>query len=383
MKPTRRPPETRGEELVALADQYVERHRAMENYIWAWYTTFNVLRRLGIDPLSWQGRLLSVTLFGIIFLTLPLLVTALAGQWATAPLRTWVVIAIVFSLLGIIIYRPTQNALDRFLSLHHVMAEEAGLRRLTAWDKRWYDVRTTISISTLFALTILGVLYLLQRGRANLSIPAGTVVLGTMLLYQVGEISYTIFMLGLESRILAGYDYELYRLSPIDSVAIQRSIRGSNQLGLWICLIATVFIIGFLFLLPTNESTLTRQITSILLAVAYLATGFGVLVPRWAIKEIVHAEKEREMAPLQRRLDALSARVRELSEAEYQELMRLKETHDIIRDSPNVLPLSTVGQLFSTLIIPTLAFLVAVAGEVLLGNLLKSTLIQNLTSFGP
>lgn len=91
----------------------------------------------------------------ILLLGVPLGVTALTGQWADAPIRTWAVVAVVFGLLGVAIYRPFQDAIDTFLSLHRVMVE---------------------------------------------------------------EITYIATMLGLESRILSAYDYELYRLSPIDSV---------------------------------------------------------------------------------------------------------------------------------------------------------------------
>ncbi|MFQ5857281.1 MAG: hypothetical protein ACE5LU_16870 [Anaerolineae bacterium] len=38
---TPRPPEARPETLTALAEQYVARHKAMENYILAWYTSFS------------------------------------------------------------------------------------------------------------------------------------------------------------------------------------------------------------------------------------------------------------------------------------------------------------------------------------------------------
>lgn len=382
MRQSPRPAETRSEELVALAEGYVQRHKAMENYVWAWFTTFNTLRRFNVDPLSRKGQLANVLFVIVLFLGVPLVVTAITGEWASAPFLTWTVIAVAFGLLGIAIYRPFQDALDQFLSLHRVMAEEAGLRRLIAWDERWYTVRTTIPIGATFALATMALLYSQQQ--SEIAIPAGTIILGAMLLYQVGEISYTVFMLGIESRILGEYDYELYRLSPIDSVAIQRSIRGSNRLGLLVCVIATVFILGFVVLLPASESALIQQIALILMVLAYLATGFGVVLPRLAIKRVVQAEKEREMAPLQRRLDHLSARLRELSDAEYDEMKRLKETHDIIRDSSeNVLPISTIGQLFSSLILPTLAFAVAVAGEVLLGNLLESTLLKSLTSFLP
>jgi hypothetical protein len=366
-----RPPEARPDTLADLAEEYAERHKAMEEYIFAWFTTFNLMRWSGIDPLSWLGRLISILFVIILFLVVPLSVTAITGQWSIAPVRTWAVVAVVFGLLGVAIYEPFQRAIDTFLSLHRAMADEAGLRRLIAWDRRWNNIRTTVPAAGTFAAGLLVLLFLsMQKPGVDIAMPAGTVVLGAMLLYQVCEITYTVFILGLESRILVAYDYELYRLSPIDSVALQQSIRGSNQIGVLVSLVATVFIIGFVILLPDPQ--LMILIGLILLGMAYLTTGFGVILPRLAMKRIVQLEKEREMVPLQRRLDYLSARLRELTEEEYEEMKRLKETHDIIRDSSeDVLPISTIGQLVSSLIVPTVALVAAVAGETFLGTLFE------------
>lgn len=366
-----RPPETRSETLRILAEQYAERHKAMENYILAWFTTFGLLRQLGIDPLSWRGRLANVIFVVILFLGVPLVITAATGQWAVASIRIWAVVAVVFGVLGVAIYQPFQNAVDTFLSLHRAMADEPGLRRLIEWDQRWFNVRVTIPVAGAFALVMVVLLHFIRQRTPGVAIPAGTIVVGAMLLHQVGEIMYTVFMLGIEAGMLGDYDYELYRLSPIDSVALQQSIDGSNRIALLVGLVATIFIIGFVILLPA-QSSLIGQIALALLVMTYLATGFGVLLPRLAMKRIVQLEKAREMVPLQRRLDYLSAHLRELSDADYEEMKRLKEIHDIIRDSSeNVLPISTIGQLVSSLILPTIAFMAAVAGEVVLSNVLE------------
>ena len=81
------------------------------------------------------------------------------------------------------------------------------------------------------------------------------------------------------------------------------------------------------------------------------------------------------MAPLQSRLNDLSARLQELTEDEYEEMRRLKEAHDQIRDSSeNVLPIRAIGQIVGSLLLPTVAFVAAVAGEVYLERLLERLL---------
>lgn len=77
------------------------------------------------------------------------------------------------------------------------------------------------------------------------------------------------------------------------------------------------------------------------------------------------------MAPLQSRLNALSARLRELTEEEYEEMKRLEETHDKIRDSSeNVLPIRAIGQIVGSLLVSTATFVAAVLSQVDLSNLL-------------
>lgn len=56
----------------------------------------------------------------------------------------------------------------------------------------------------------------------------GTALGGLMLLYG-GEVVRSVVLLALESHILRDCDYEVYRLSPLDSVALRRALGGSLQ----------------------------------------------------------------------------------------------------------------------------------------------------------
>jgi hypothetical protein len=347
--------------LRSLAAAYSERHAGMENYVLSWRIAFAIIRRLGFDPRAPSGRLANLLLIALLLLGVPAAVSVAAGQWRSAPLPTWASVAALFAVLGALIYRPLRTAIDDFLSLHRLMADVAGLERLVAWDRRWFNLRVSVPVTALFAGLMLALL--LTRVDDPSALDAGTVVIAAMLIYEVGEVLFTVILLGLESRQLDRYDYDLYRLSPIDSVGLQRSIRGSNRLGLLVGMVATTIIVGFLLLLA-DQAALVGQIALALLLLAYLATAFGVILPRLAMKRIVRAEKERELGPLQERLDNLAGRLGELSEREEKELSRLRETHDLIRRSgESVLPLSSIGQLLSSLIIPTITVALSQAGR--------------------
>ncbi len=345
----------------------------MENYTLAWSLMFRLLRALGIDPLSRMGWWTSVIYIVALFSVVPMLVTAATGQWAIAPVRIWVGAGLVFGFVGSGLYKPFQRAIDGFLCLHRTLVDEAGVRELVAWDRRWFSVRASAMAAALFAAAMLIYLRHIQLdspGQAPL--PWGTVIIGTMLLYQVGEIAYVVLMLGLESRLLRQYRYGLFHLAPSDSVALRQSIRGSNQLGLLVGVVSTLVILGFVALL-SDRPVLMERVGLVLLVGAYLATGFGVVLPRLAMRSIVEAQKELAMAPLQKRLDALCADLAHLSADQFAELERLKRAHDLIRDSSEaVLPFRTVARVVTSLVLPTLTFSLTRAGGDYLARLVQS-----------
>jgi hypothetical protein len=135
-------------------------------------------------------------------------------------------------------------------------------------------------------------------------------------------------------------------------------------------LVATSFILGFVALFWTRAD-LVADIALGLLLLSYVATGFGVVLPRIAVLHVVRAEKEREMVPLQRRLDELSVNAVDLSVAEHEELQRLKLVHDMIRDSSeNVLPITSMGQLLTAVVLPTITFVATTVGRDFLAQVL-------------
>ena len=132
-----------------------------------------------------------------------------------------------------------------------------------------------------------------------------------------------------------------------------------------------LFIIGFVVLLEDRPIMVSR-VGVLRLGLAYLSTMAGLLLPRLAIKYIVQKEKERDLIPLQRRIDQLVVRATTLDEDGFKELKRLKETHDTIRDSnEEVLPLRALGRLAGALILPTMTFLATRFGETFLQAMLR------------
>jgi hypothetical protein len=357
-----------------LAEQYCQRHRNIENYLLVYALAFGLLRRLRIDPVQGprqgRGQLAAVLLVAMAMVGPALALTALLDEWAIAPIGTWLAVGVALGLLVVHMHSPLLRAIDSFLSLHRTTADEAGMRRLIAWEQRWFRRRVEAPLALLFSASLLFYLYYIEEHYGERSMAWGTALIGFLLLYGVGEIIYSVMLLALESYVLRECNYDTYRLSPLDSVAMRRTIRGSSQLGLLVSVVATMFICGFVVLLGDRPIMVT-QVGLLLLGLAYVATLAGVLLPRLAIKSIVQAQKEQALVPLQRRIEALAARVGELTDEQYTKLKRLKEAHDTIRDATEeVLPLRALGRLAGALILPTLTFVGSRFGETILQRLL-------------
>lgn len=360
--------------LTELVEKYCERHRTVENFILIYFLIFGLLRRIGLDPMNgprpWLGRLAVLVLVQGAFVGAPFGISLMLGEPAP-PFAVWSALGLCFGVLLVALHDPLGEAIDNFLWLARSIADEPGIRRLMEWEKRWFRRAVSAPLSLLFGLAVLAYLNYIENQYGEPPVPRGTVLVGFSLLYGVGEIVYSVLLLACESHVLRDCDYEVYRLSPLDSVAMRRAMRGSTQIGLIVSLVATLFIVGFVVLLEDRPIMVSR-VGLLLLGLAYLATLAGLLMPRLAIKSIVLKEKESELLPLQNHLDSLVKRARELNEDGYKELKRLKETHDAIRDAnEEVLPLRAIGRLAGALILPTMTFLFTRFGESFLQGILR------------
>lgn len=360
-KPALDPQEADPGPLHALAAQCVNHLSDLKNYFVHYSIEFRLLRRLGIDPLSWRGRLVGGLVVFLVALLPALLLTAVSGQWADAPLLSWTFVAVAlggFSILGLPLYRP---AIRNFLSWVWAIADEADLRQLTAWVRRWYSNQVFGPASAVLTLGIVLPLYILALNDVAQPVHAGTLYIGAFIAFIVSQTLCAWVMVVPQARIISTVKHELYRLSPADSVLVRQSLRGYNQTGALNVLLMTSMLLLLLILLP-GSSRVVAPAVLILLAVEYLCTAAGTLLPRLLMGRMIQARKEEEMEDLQVQLNALLPRIRELSKEEYEEMTRLQETHDTIRDSPeNLLPLGailrTAGALFlSTVTVLATAF---------------------------
>jgi hypothetical protein len=359
------------ETLHALADQYVDRHSSPENYFLCFAIESWLLRRLGLEPLSWPGRLVGGLVWLLMVLVPALILTALTGQWADAALGAWILIAAGFGGIGLFTTPLVRSATRNLLSWLWAIVDEADLRRLSTWEHRWYSHRILVPVSTALTLGLVLWFYLSMLRNSGVPVPAGTLYVGAFIVFMVMQNASTMVLVAAEAYNLSTCRYELYRLSPADSVVVRRSVHGYNQLGALNVMMTTFMILLFLLLLPGGSRLVGPVVVSLLL-LEYACTAVGTLVPRLFLGRIIRLKREEEMENLQVRLNSLLPRVGRLTGEEHEELTQLLETHDAIRDSPDtLLPLGAILQMAGALLLSTVTILATVFAEEWLGALAK------------
>jgi hypothetical protein len=357
-KPASESSEADPESLRALADDIVNRQRNIQNYILNTAIDFWLVRRLGLEPLTVPGRLVAWTFHFLTVLVPAVALSAITGDGSGAALASWIIVAAVWG--GIWTMAPLlyERAIPNHLSWLSAIAEEKDLRRVMMWCDRWYKLRVVVPVAVALTLgTVILFCLLAVRGSA-VPVPAGSLYAGAYLVFMLMQTAYALCMMTGEAYNMTTCSYELYRLSPADSVVVRRSLQGYNQLAALNVLAATVGALSVVFLLPAG-SGLIWPVLLFLLLVLYLSTAAGSIVPRVVLGRIIYHAKEAEMEVLQAQLDELVPRVRELSEEEYGEMTRLQKTHDTIRDSPeNLLPLGAILRTVGALFLSTAAILI-------------------------
>ncbi|MGD2147255.1 MAG: hypothetical protein PVH41_11225 [Anaerolineae bacterium] len=356
-----------------LGEQHAERTRSVENYILSYLATFRLIRLLGVDPLSTRGRLTCLVLWLVTLLGLPAIIALLAGQLVAEDLLRWLFVAATYGVAGVVSHEALSRHIGQRVSLHRTMTDKSGLRRLIDWDRRWNNIRTLGAGAGAFAMIAL-VFFFVAQPKSHTAPSIGSVVVAFLIFYQVGEAAFSNLLIWAESHLLVQHEYDLYRLSPIDTPAVRQSVRGCDSVGLLIALLLTIAIIEFAVLLP-GQSGLRVRIALFLLIITYVSVVVRVLAPRLAIRRIIQAHKERGLLPIRGRLNDLSARLLDLTDQEFAELERLKQMHDAINgSSENVLTLGSLAHLTGALLVPTASFLLTVVGETYLRRLVESSL---------
>jgi hypothetical protein len=317
-----------------------------------------------------------------------LLATVLFGQWAGIPWGRWVVILALYGALEALVAwmpphldrSPPQSPrfrryLDDWTALLPTIVRESDLRALADFTRRRQRPLVVAAAGVAVAAIMLLVCGLFTPAALS-ELPAGSIVLLVWLLYDFGKtpIYWGVFINWSFIAREARYDHHLFWPSPADSPEVQRAMRKTTEqgyaAGLWITifLVMAVVLVGW-------DSRLVLPLAVGFIVIGYFATIGAALGWRASVRKIIERSRQQRLALFRSRIDAFESRMVDLLPEESEQLRDLLFLHDRIRDAPtSPTDAHTVVRTAAGLLIPTIAFVITVFGEVSAERLLDAIL---------
>lgn len=326
-----------------------------------------IVRAFGQRIISINGFILSFVTATFLLLAPALAVEFTVGNWSAAPVAQWVVVALFWGGISAFSNIMLMRAADDYLALHGALSNESNLRHLIAWDLKWFSYPIISTLAMFFLITV-GLAY---RGMQDLigpfSLPVGTLIMGAIITYVMGETLAALVLQAAEHTVLARGTFQLFRPNPAQTLALRRSLRGNRQFAMLASLYLTGVILITAVLLP--PAFIIPSVLA-LLVLTYSTILLILLAPRMLISTIVRRTKEQDLVLFQNQLNALWEKAPHLTPEEYQSLKRLKEMHDGLFVTPeNLLNIWGIfPKILGPLLLPTLASL--------LTTLMQSTILQ-------
>lgn len=349
------------EELEQLFQAYKTRHVSLYKWGFLYWLTSLPARLFKKDPYRSLSGMALTLVSCILFVLLPMLVIArLTNSWNVEDMPWWIGISVLYGILMTIIGPLTVRADEELVMLHGSMASAQGLRRLIAWDRRWFSYPVEFALTLVFTFITLMAFSAIHRLTGHHPIPMGTQVLGFYAILMVGALMASFTLLACETPLLIREEYRLFRHNPAHTLNLQRSLRGYNRLISNDSLFITVIIVLAAILLP-SDSGLLLPVTLLLLGLAYSSIALIMILSRHILGQIIRATKERELAILQERISVLWDRLLSLDENESRELERLERSYDRLASTPQ--SMLNLGQAINTfmaaIFFPTLSTLLS------------------------
>ena len=345
-----------------------------------------IRRWIGLSPASLGAAALAFSMHSGIRLSIAVLATAFFGEWSAVPWGRWLAIVTVFGLIAAVwaYMRPPLDDSSRpelwriiedWTAMVPAITRESDLRDLARLTRRW--MRTSMSVAAGVAVASMMLFVSLVYAPVALrTLPIGSTVLLFLVLYEFG--ATVVFWGNLFNRAFMAresrYEHRLYWPSPADSLEVRKVMRKTSSqafiAGWWI----TVFLVMSVVLVGWS-SPLVLPLALGFVTIGYLTTIGLAISNRASVRVIVERSRQQAIGTLRQRIDVFESRLVELAPQEAEELERLLSLHDRIRDAPSS-PAAThaIASTAAGLLLPTIAFIITVFGEVSAERLLDAIL---------
>jgi hypothetical protein len=326
-----------------------------------------VTGRLHLNPRQGWGVVVVVLLGAGIRLGLPVTAALAFGQLAESPVTRWALIAVILGALdavGMYRHREANPAVRYFSALLGTIGRHEDVADLVAFTRRWYRLPYAAGFALVVALLVLLASALTSpAGLADL--PVGSLLLLTMLAYEVGEIAF--FTVGFMTPFLARearYAHDLFWLNPVQSTPIRHELHawaaGVGFVGIGV----TVYVV-LAVVLVSPGSPLMLPVVAAFTVVGYVGTAIALVSLRRSIATIAGRIRDESIEVLERQIAAYRGRLDSLGPHESEELERLTGLYETVLAAPTSPRLSeTLGHAARAMLAPTRTFLIAVSSEV-------------------
>ncbi len=342
--------------------------------------------RLGLAPMSLGATMLAGLMGAGIRLLVVLVATALFGEWAEVPWGRWaIVIAAYFALEaenagsapppGVEPPERYKRYMEDWTALLPTIVRESDVRELADFTRRWLRLPVMLAAGVAVAAIMLLACVLFTPDALG-RLPAGSIVLVAWLLVDFGMAP--IYWGNLFNRAFtareARYDHHLFWPSPADSPEVHKVMRKTTVQGFAAGMYTTFFLVLTVVLVGW-DSPLVLPLAVGFVVIGYLTTIGLAFGNRASVRKIIERSRRQRLALFRSRIDAFETRMVDLSPEESAQLRDLLFLHDKIRDAPgSPTGAHTAIRTAAGLLIPTIAFVVTVFGEVSAERLLDAIL---------
>jgi hypothetical protein len=345
-----------------------------------------IRRRLRLAPMGPGATLVAGLTGSGIRLLVALFVTALFGQWAEIPWGRWaIILAACFASeadnawtdLPLDVEPPKRyrRFMEDWTALLPTIVREADVRDLANFTRRWLRLPVMVAAGSAVAAMMLLACGLFTPDALG-ELPAGSIVLLAWLLvdFGIGPIYWgNLFNRAFTARE-ARYDHHLFWPSPADSPEVHKVMRKTTVQGFAAGMYTTFFLVLTVVLVGW-DSSLVPPLAVGFVVIGYLTTIGLAVGNRASVRKIIERSRQQRLALFRSRIDAFEPRMVDLSPGESEQLRTLLFLHDKIRDAPtSTTTAQTALRTAAGLLIPTIAFVITVFGEVSAERLLDAIL---------
>ena len=344
-----------------------------------------IRRRLGVAPQSPPAVIMAGLIGPGIRLLVALLATVLFGQWTEIPWGRWAAILVFCGFFegGNMAMSAPPNApppprikkvLEDWTALLPTIVRESDLRDLADFTRRWYRLPAVVAAGVaVAAILLLACVLFTPVGLSELQ--AGTIVLLAWLLYDFG--ATPVYWGNVVQRAFmareARYDHQLFWPSPADSPEVHKVMRKTTIQGFIAGCWITVFLV-LTVVLVSWDSPLVLPLAVGFVVIGYLSTFALAFSNRASVRRIIERSRNQRLDVLRQRIDTFESRFTDLSPEESEQLRDLLFLHDRIRDAPVTGTTHALLGSAAGLIVPTIAFVITVFGEVSAERILDAIL---------